>query len=660
MILGKYYGGPFKMSQIGGISHLEMSKVESKTESTPFILWPARPLERIYSDDKPPKDRIGKPITISCARNEYEGCLFGITAYVDLHNVTLAITDLHSDNGTISKENLQVRFVGFIHIERNTPDTPTSELERLAPCDIPDPILDVSKMDIPSGKTQPCWVLVYVPESTPPGEYEGEVIVNADEGSNSIKLIVKVYPITLPKRKHLLVTNWFDVERIAEAYNVSLWSEDFWKIFEKWVKFMADHGQNVYKVSIYTIRAYIDEKGSLSFDFSLFDKFVELVLNAGRAERIEISHIAEPKGGWGHEFVFKEFPVIDKVTGKTMMLPGEKVFPCLLSALERHLEEKGWLNITMIHIGDEPCESNVDSWKRLSNLVHQWAPKLKRIDAIETTGLEGYLEVWVPTLHHFNDWYEEYIKAMKKGYEVWFYTCCFPHGLYPNRFLDYPLIKTRILHWINYAYNLKGYLHWGLNSWPRENPFGKPYEKLPPGDTHITYPGKSGPLSSLRFEAMRDGIEDYEYLKLLEEEIKKVKEKLGDPALELLFEIRAMELCRRVVPSIVDYTRDPEELMRVRELIVEEIVNLWRRPLVLVLTIPPENQVIPNGPIVIIVKGVCEKGCRVTINGKAVNVDENGYFSTWTHLDKQGRVVIVVSKGPLRKTIIRTFKVRYK
>ena len=35
---------------------------------------------------------------------------------------------------------------------------------------------------------------------------------------------------------------------------------------------------------------------------------------------------------------------------------------------------------------------------------------------------------------------------------------------------------------------------------------------LPAGDTHVIYPGKNGPLSSLRFEAHRKGIEDYELL----------------------------------------------------------------------------------------------------------------------------------------------------
>ena len=41
---------------------------------------------------------------------------------------------------------------------------------------------------------------------------------------------------------------------------------------------------------------------------------------------------------------------------------------------------------------------------------------------------------------------------------------------------------------------------------------------LPAGDPWIVYPGKDAPLDSIRFEAMRDGIADYELLCLLAEE----------------------------------------------------------------------------------------------------------------------------------------------
>jgi len=67
---------------------------------------------------------------------------------------------------------------------------------------------------------------------------------------------------------------------------------------------------------------------------------------------------------------------------------------------------------------------------------------------------------------------------------------------------------------------------------------------LPPGDTHIVYPGKDGPWPLLRFAAMRDGIQDYELLQFLAQG----KEK------------RAVEkLVQKVVRHTNDYTKDIKE-----------------------------------------------------------------------------------------------------
>ena len=49
---------------------------------------------------------------------------------------------------------------------------------------------------------------------------------------------------------------------------------------------------------------------------------------------------------------------------------------------------------------------------------------------------------------------------------------------------------------------------------------------LPAGDTHIIYPGKNGPLSSLRFESHRIGSEDYEILEILKRKKPKKHKKL--------------------------------------------------------------------------------------------------------------------------------------
>ncbi len=617
----------------------------------PFLVWSAKPLERIYRDTVPDEPSMGRRMEISCARNEYEGCMFGVYANTDIHNLRLKASDLTCGNHAISKQNIQLYFVGSIPVSKNTPNTPTEELERTAPFYAPDPLLDVEAVDVKSGETQPCYFLVYVPKDAEPGNYTGRITVSSDEWEASLEVVLQVYPITLPDRRSLYVTNWFSLENIASFYGVELWSEDFWTVFEKWIALMAKYRQNVFWIPIDTIRIRVEDDG-YKFDFSIFDRYVELLLKYN-ADRIEITHVAYFKTWGGRELLFREFNVADP-NGVVKRESGRKILPLLLPALENHLKEKGWLDMAMIHIADEPTEDGLENWIEASEFVHRYAPGIKRIDAVETIGFNGFLEVWVPTLHHFNDWMDGYVKAMNE-HEVWFYTCCNPTGRYPNRFLDFPLLKTRILHWLNYAYGLKGYLHWGFNWWGRD-PFGELNPNLPPGDTHIAYPGRDGPLASLRLEAMRDGLEDYEYLKLLEEEILKVKEVLGGRAFSEPFERRALEICMRAVPSITGYIRDPDLLMKIRGEIVENILEVKSRPLALVLTEPPEWKTMVNGPFMVIVKGVCENGSHVEVNGKPVEV-RNGYFSTYTYPTRNGEITVKIVKDGFEKTIKRRFNV---
>ena len=69
------------------------------------------------------------------------------------------------------------------------------------------------------------------------------------------------------------------------------------------------------------------------------------------------------------------------------------------------------------------------------------------------------------------------------------------------------------------------------------------------------YPGKRGPLSSIRLEALRDGVEDYELLKLLEKKNRR----------------KARKICDSVVHSMTDYALDPAAFRRARAKLIEAL-----------------------------------------------------------------------------------------
>jgi hypothetical protein len=210
---------------------------------------------------------------------------------------------------------------------------------------------------------------------------------------------------------------------------------------------------------------------------------------------------------------------------------------------------------------------NVASWIELSRRVHKSAPSLRRIDAIQTPDITAAdLEVPVPALDCLQRWEKQYDAAQKKGVELWYYTAWVPQEHYPNRMMDYPLLKTRVLHWLNFTTGATGYLHWGLNQWD------VPFDTFAPGDNWIIWPGKTSPRSSIRYETMRAGIEDYEYLKLLEDRAAAAAQRLALKDFDA--HAYALTYARRAADSFQTFSRDPQLMLKTRDAIARAIERI--------------------------------------------------------------------------------------
>jgi len=177
--------------------------------------------------------------------------------------------------------------------------------------------------------------------------------------------------------------------------------------------------------------------------------------------------------------------------------------------------------------------------------------------------LKKYCDVWVPQLGQFDGQMDLIGNRVRSGSEVWFYTCLFPTQRYLNRMIDYPLLKVRLLHWLNFRYGLAGYLHWGGNYWtPEPVNDTQPVidantELLPAGDAFIVYPDaeRKSVFSSIRLEAMREGIEDYELLKLLK------ARNAGE----------AERLARAAIGSFTEYVREPAAFRRIQKSLLKAL-----------------------------------------------------------------------------------------
>lgn len=625
------------------------------------VVWPVSPLAKVFRDGNPP-ERVGTgTIHMEAAANEYEPAQLAVRSSSPLKGLRTTCAPLTSEDGkSVPSEAITAHFLGYLPIEHNTAHAESVWL-RKAPCEIPDFLLEAPTMDLAAETTQPVWITVRVPKGTSPGVYQGAVSVSAEGFEATVPVELSVFAFELPEKRHLFVTHWFRPSRIADYHGVEPWSEPFWEILAKYAENLAAHRQNVIQVPWNLIEVTREADGALTYDYSRFDRYIEVFEKAGAADMIELTHVGHfGEGGWsGSEIVLGRLSATDAQTKERISLDFDEGLKPFLGALERHLEETGRLKKSAIHVADEPSINNVESFRKVSAKVREAAPGLRRMDAIETIDFTGALEIWIPKLSHYERWRDAY-EERRGDNQFWFYICCHPVGPhYPNRFVDLPLSNVRVLHWINFEAELKGYLHWALFPYSGD-PFAAPPKHWSPGDDRILYPGKNGPMNGLRWEMQRESLEDFEYLHLLCVKTDELKKSLGDAAAFVHTSRRGKELCRRIVPSIGNINRDPATIMETRRAIAEEIAALDRKPLLLFETEPPEGTVLIHGPINVEVRGITEPGAAVTINGDAVSLGPDGRFAkvVFVHSKDHAEIKVEVEKDGHKKTHVRRFPVR--
>jgi hypothetical protein len=551
--------------------------------------WPVDPLVKVLRTDLPPPSPP-KEVFVEAARGEMENGQIAFRASADIAKLTASATPLRTANGrTLSAP--RVRFVGYVPIKKNTEphlaETGEQTLVAKAPADLPDPLLEDSSIAAKKDETGAVWLTVAVAEDAPPGTYKGQAAIAADGAERRVPITVKVYAARVPRQMTLKVVNWYYPVVLTHTYQAPWWSEKHWKLIEADAKSMALHRQSVGHVILNeTIRAVQDEKGAITFDFTNFDRMAETFRKAGLpwvmgsalAGRHEWASkdfyaiplpLTKPDGSKG-QFPAPEDPDSKDEAKKRVFVTTdafEKYLATFLPVFHKHLEQKSWIEGYIQLQADEPVGSNAAAYVRLGQLVRKYAPKLRRAEAMRATNIVGALDIWAPLLDQLDKNMAFFKERRKAGDEVWFYTCERPRGKYMNRLIDYPLLKARLLHWASFSTGTAGFLHWGFNpSW------GNPFQNAgdPPGDATLVYPGvaklrgappsedKLHSLDSLRYEAMRDGIEDYELLRLLAS--KKPDE--------------ADAICRSVVRSLTDYTLDPAEFNKARRRLLEAVSQL--------------------------------------------------------------------------------------
>lgn len=483
-------------------------------------IWAVDPLVKVFRDARPVANTEA---LAEVARGEVATLQVVVRSEAAVQGLSARVGALSCGDARLS--GVRVRYVGYVPVSVGQ-GRPSSDRVRVPPADFPDPLLPVKTVDVAAGQAQPIWLTVPIPLDAQPGTYTGELRVSGLAGGKrvhaAIPIAVKVYPPRVG-RGRLWVDNWFFVKPTKGYPTPPGNTPAFWTYLRRMARNLAEHRQTVALIPAYQLARFdIDDAGTVKVDFSDFDKWVRIFIQAGVIGRIDGGGNGTRIDGWtGPYRAIVKVKEGGKIVDKVLPPDDPQVHHFMsqyLPQLVKHLKAQGWFDKFLYQVGDEPCDDNADSFCALSAVVAKYTPGLKRMDACCGVKFDNALDVFVPEIDFLHPNYAYFKGLQKKGAELWMYTCCHPEGEYLNRFVELPLIKTRLMHWMNYRYGTTGYLHWGYDYWPPEH---SPYEDavfregattLVAGDAWIVYPGKDGPVDSIRWEALRDGLADHELL----------------------------------------------------------------------------------------------------------------------------------------------------
>jgi hypothetical protein len=410
---------------------------------------------------------------------------------------------------------------------------------------------------VATGESRAIWVDVRVPADAPAGDYGASVRVTWDGGEATVPVTLTVWPFTLPSTASL-----------KTAFGLS------------WGTLNSAHGVSGDALS--TVRA----------------RYGQLALE----HRLSLSKIDDGNRDLNH---FSSFYGPQFSGSSPAALAGAK-----LTAIEylggasaytswsSWFGNKGWSDQLFQYTCDEPpltCKwSDIPTRAASARAAGIRTLVTTTIQEADQNGVTGSIDIMVPVVNFLESPSGEFAGPQRAKYdawlagsprrELWTYQSCMSHGCggtvnmgspsatdkyytgWPSYMIDASAVRNRAMEWISFENRLTGELYWETTQAFSADPWNSQWDFSGNGDGTLFYPGtpsKIGgtsqiPVGSIRLKMIREGMEDYEYLKLLTD--------LGDGAL-------AREIATGLFPHAYQTEASPTALMAARERIAKRIVE---------------------------------------------------------------------------------------
>lgn len=429
---------------------------------------------------------------------------------------------------------------------------------------------------------RPVWVDVSIPPGTPAGIYTGAIrVTQHGKLLKTLQVSLEVYNFSLPEESHLITYMNISKGWLARFYNKESNDPEIEKLTQNYYDFL--YANRMEPWFNYPLEPEITVKGDkteVAFDDARYKYYMDKL----KTKRVLLeTYPSDLRRQMGDAEKFsKSFN--DKVKS-------------YLSQVESYFEKHGWKDRLVFNSPiDEPnTKEDFEETREWARIVHEATDDVPFLSTKTPLPNKNYPE-WGTLRGHVDNFSihgnsmnnPELKKAIQeeqaKGGEMTWYISCDQVYPQPNYFIDAPALDLVMVPWITARYNMDGILYWALNFWSQTpDPWldavtfisgfvcsdggvlNGEGSLLYPGDRTERYTGQPdvyGPVSSIRFELLREGLEDYEYLWMLEAG--------GDQAF-------ADEQVRNLVIDVSSFSRNRDELYNVRKAMARRIEQLHNK-----------------------------------------------------------------------------------
>lgn len=439
-----------------------------------------------------------------------------------LTQVSVTVSELRGPSGKkISSDAIKAGWVKFVMTDefgKGCDHRKPTDFDSSMVADIIDTLASGLK---DAGRVQPVWISIQVPGDAVPGVYQGTVkVTDGKTYERKIRLKVLNQHLPAPSEWSYDLDLWQHPAAIARVHQVPLWSEDHFKVMRPYYEMLAAAGQKSITVPVieepWNHQTYDDfpgmikwikkKDGSWQYDYSLFDRYVNFVMDCGINTRINC-HTMVP---WKFSFrYYDEALGIDTALNARTGTPEYTAhWSSMLKDFRDHLKEKGWFGKTSIAMDERPQKDMQEVIRLLKEIDPEW--KIALAGDYHPEIEKDIFDYCIASKHHFEPAVLE--RRKQEGKPSTFYTCCME--AYPNGFTFSPPDENTWLGWYAASAGFTGYLRWAYNSWVKDPLQDSRFRQWPGGDTYQVYPG---PQTSIRFEKLVEGIQDFEKIRILRE-----------------------------------------------------------------------------------------------------------------------------------------------